>query len=89
MYYEDVKVKSKETVSGLAVDYGYKSPDWRRIWDDPKNSVLKNKRGVPEKLQVGDTVQIPIPWKVVSRVLNVEAHGVGYTVQRDGEKGVR
>lgn len=40
MHYEDVKVEKGETVSGLGVAYGYKSTEWRKIWDDPRNMAL-------------------------------------------------
>lgn len=89
MYYEDVKVKRGETASGLAVAYGYNGVEWRRIWDDPKNHTLVRKRVKPEHLQVDDILSVPIPWKVNSRTLNVEASGVGFTVTRDGGGGSR
>src|SRR5262249_11817698 len=62
MFYEDVRVQRGETVSGLGVEYGYKASEWRKIWDDPKNSALVAKRKVPEQLQIGDILQVPIPW---------------------------
>jgi hypothetical protein len=89
MYYEDVKVKHRETVSGLATAYGYRGDQWKTIWDDPKNHDLVVKRGKPEHLQVSDVLFVKIPWKVNSKVLNVEAGGVGFTVTRDGGAGKR
>ena len=89
MYYEDVKVKKGETVSGLGMNYGYKSSEWRKIWDDPKNAALVKKRGKPEHLQIGDIVDIPIPWRTVTRHLTTDANGVSFLVQRDGQAGKR
>jgi hypothetical protein len=89
MYYEAVTVKKGETISGLGVDYGFKGGDWRKIWEDPKNAALRNNRGVPERLQIGDAVQIPIPWRVIHRHLIAEARGAGFTVTRNGGKGLR
>ena len=87
MYHEDVKVKKGETVSGLAVAYGYAASDWQKIWNDPKNADLVKKRQKPEHLNVGDVLFVPIPWMTVSRTLLVEANGVGLTVRRDGGLG--
>jgi hypothetical protein len=89
MYYEDVKVKKGETVSGIGKDYGYKASEWRKIWDDPKNEALVKKRGRPEHLQVGDVLFVKIPWHTVTRTLTTDATGASFLVQRDGEPGKR
>ena len=89
MYYEDVTIKHGDTISGIAAAYGHLASHWRTVWDDSRNEELRKKRGVPEKIQPGDVVQVPIPWKVISKVLNVEASGVGFTVKRDGERGTQ
>ncbi len=89
MFYEDVKVKSGETVSGLAVAYGYRASQWKKIWDDKKNQVVVTKRGKPERLQIGDVLQIPIPWTMTSKSLVVHGNGSGLTVTRSGQKGQR
>src|SRR5262249_45662674 len=89
MYYEDVSVRRRETISGLGVDYGYKAAQWRTIWDDPHNSALVLRRKVQERLQVGDVVQIPIAWKLIGTNTAAEARGVGFTADRDGERGTR
>lgn len=89
MFYEDVKMIRGETVSGLAVDYGYKASDWKKIWNDPKNKPLVTKRIRPENLQVGDVLMIKIPWKVISKSITIEPRGVGLIIKRDGEKGTR
>ncbi len=31
----------------------------RRIWDEPSNAALRNLRGSPENLRVGDVINIP------------------------------
>lgn len=87
MFHEDVTIKRGDTISGIGAAYGHKASDWRTVWEDRRNEELVKKRGVPEKIEPGDVVQVPIPWVVVSKVLNVEASGVGFTVKRDGEKG--
>jgi hypothetical protein len=89
VFYEDVKVQPQETVSGLAVDYGYRADEWRKIWDDPKNRAIATSRGRPEGLRVGDVIFVPISWVVSTKHLTVEANGVGFTVQRSGGKGTR
>lgn len=89
MFYEDVKMKGGETVSGLAVAYGYSGSDWGKIWNDSKNLALTAARGKPERLQVGDTIAIPIPWSINSKTLNVEARGVGFEAKRSGGNGSR
>ncbi|MEO1263462.1 MAG: hypothetical protein AAFZ15_31920 [Bacteroidota bacterium] len=67
MYYEDVKIKRNETVSGLASAYGYHPHDWRKIWGNPRNAALVKKRGEPKKIQVGDVIYVPIGWKMKSK----------------------
>src|SRR5262245_17111275 len=89
MFYEDVKVKAGETVSGLAAAYGHSSAEWGKVWNDPKNHLLMLKRGRPEHLQVGDVVMIPIPWRLTIKSLNVEARGVGFEAKRTGSNGKR
>lgn len=70
-------MKKGETLWALAVAYGYKGPDWKKIWD-AKNAELVRKRGKPENLQAGDT-----------RNLTADANGATYIVERDGEPGKR
>jgi len=91
VYYEDVKVVAGETVSGLAVAYGYKAADWVKIWNDNKNAELVKKRGIPNKLGIGDVVQIPIPWKVTNSSVapTPGVGGVTTEFKRDGGKGTR
>jgi hypothetical protein len=89
MYYEEVIIEPGNTISGLGVEYGYKASQWPKIWDDPRNADLKKKRGLPQKIQPGDVVKIPIPWKVVSKTLNADANGALMLVNRDGEPGKR
>jgi len=87
MYYEDVKIQLGETLSGLANAYGH--TDWKKIWDDPRNAALKAKRGVPNKIQPGDILMVPIPWRITSKTLTIEVQGVGFEASRDGGKGTR
>jgi hypothetical protein len=89
MFYEGVMVKSGETVSGLAAAYGYRAAEWRRIWDNTRNSALVARRGTPERLQVGDVVHIPVPWTMTSKSHVVTTVGSGLIVKRSGEKGER
>jgi hypothetical protein len=88
LFYEDVKTRAGETVAELGADYGYARADWRKIWDDPRNALLASYRD-PNKLEAGDVLEIPIPWKVTSRVLVAEPMGAGFTVDRDGRRGTR
>jgi len=37
MFYEFVRLRPDDTVSGLATEYCYKAADWEKIWKDPKN----------------------------------------------------
>jgi len=89
LYYEDVKVKKGETVSGIGKDYGYRVTEWRKIWDDPKNAALVRKRGKPEHLQVDDVLWVNIPWHTVTRRLTTDATGASFLVQRNGVAGKR
>lgn len=90
MYYEDVTIQTGETLSGLAVAYGYEAKDWKtKIWDDAKNVDLVKKRKVPEHIQPGDILHVPIPWVVTKKTLDVEPTGVGAIIERDGGDGTR
>ncbi|MEM7695686.1 MAG: LysM peptidoglycan-binding domain-containing protein [Pseudomonadota bacterium] len=91
MYLEDVVVKSGDTVSGLAKEYGYKGGEWTKVWDHAENAKLKTKRGRPEKIQPGDTLQIPIPWKVKTTTMTfVNASSrVRFEAIRTGERGTQ
>ncbi len=46
-----------DSLSSLAASHGLAS--WRRIWDEPTNAALRNLRGSPENLRVGDVINIP------------------------------
>jgi hypothetical protein len=89
VYYEDVKVKKGETVSGIGAEYGYNVADWRKIWDDPKNHALVKKRVKPEHLQIDDVLWVKIPWHTVTRIVTATANGASILVQRDGGAGKR
>jgi hypothetical protein len=91
MYYEDVKIKPGDTISELIEKYGHKGSKWPGIWDDPKNSALKAKRGKPERIQAGDVFNIPIPWKITSKSVAVIAaeKRVKCSAERDGVRGTQ
>jgi len=89
MYYEDVKVQSAETVSGLALAYGYSASDWKKIWEDPKNRQLINRRQKPERLRVGDVLHVAIPWKMTKKTHTIHAAGSSLAVTRSGKRGER
>jgi hypothetical protein len=89
MFYEDVRVQKGETASGLAAAYAHKASDWGKVWNDPKNASLLARRKIPEHLQIGDILQIPIPWKVVTKTLTKQPRGGKLEATRDGELGTR
>lgn|GEM_PF-4455197 len=87
MFYEDYRVRRGDSISGIAKAYGYKALDWKKIWEDPGNSGLIDKRGTPENIQPGDQLNIPIPWRVVTKQLTGMSDGAQMVVERDGELG--
>lgn len=90
MYYEDVKIKPGDTISELIEKYGHKGSKWPSIWDDPKNSALKAKRGKPERIQPGDVFNIPIPWTITSKSVSVvPGKRVKCDAERDGVRGTQ
>jgi hypothetical protein len=89
MYFEDVRVKPRETVSGLATDYGYKATEWEKIWRSPKNAGLVSLRRDPAHIQPGDLLNVPIPWKFVTKHLSGQVDGAAIVLERNGELGTR
>ncbi|MGI8571007.1 MAG: hypothetical protein ACR2KT_19165 [Methylocella sp.] len=87
MYYEDVRLKPGDTVSGLTTKYCYKAADWGKIWKDPKNSGLVLVRKDSANVRPGDLLHIPIPWKLVTNTVTLEADGASIVLERDGELG--
>jgi hypothetical protein len=89
MFYEEVQPRSADTVSALAVAYGYKVTDWPRIWNDPRNARLVGERVKPEALRLMDVLHVPIPWRITSKSLVARQRGGELIAERDGEPGER
>ena len=89
MYYEDLRLKAGDTISGLATEYAYKATDWEKIWKDPKNLRLVSLRKDPANVRPGDLLYVPIPWKLVTKQVTLETDGASITLERDGELGKR
>lgn len=87
MFYEDVKISAGETVPAIALAYGH--ADWAKVWNDHRNFSLRKLRGSVGGTRTGDVLMVPIPWKVITKTLTAEAHGVGFEAKRDGERGAR
>lgn len=89
MYYEDVKIKKGDTLSGLAKAYGFKPSQWPTIWNDAKNAKVKSVRKKPELICPGDILHIPIKWRIVTTTMNhVQGNSrVKFSASRDGEQG--
>ncbi len=52
------KVSKGETLISIAKRYKHK--DWRNIWKDPANAAVLKKRKMPEKIEPGDKLVIPM-----------------------------
>lgn len=94
VFYEDVKVRPNETILMLVSAYGYDPDDWRKIWNDPKNVALKNKRKSSDQIKAGDIIYIPIKWSIISQSLNPATTDAGINTfsmitKRDGKQGDR
>ena len=92
MVFEEVIIKSGDSISKIANNYGYHLWDWQKVWEHPSNAALKRLRDKPEKIKVGDKLIIPLPWKMTSKSLTpfVQAHGektFSIKAKRDGVKG--
>ncbi len=88
MFFEEVIVGRGATTAGLVIAYGHQATDVARIWALPQNATLAA-RGDPTGLASGDTLRIPIPWRMNRPRLRVEARGVGLEVSRTGRRGER
>lgn len=92
LFYEDVKIKQGETIVGLAAEYGFDPDDWREIWDDPKNAALKASRKLSTSIQAGDTLYVPIKWRIKSKSLRPRRLTVDTFMlfaERSGKEGLR
>ncbi len=89
MHYEEVKIKSGDTIGQLIKRYGHSSSKWKVFWADQKNNSIRKKRGTPEKIQPNDIFNIPIPWTMRSKSVTKNASGKAVTcrVGRDGQRG--
>jgi len=87
MFYEDIYVGNRDTVSSLGLAYGYKHHHWNGIWDNRKNAELVARRGKPENVRAGDRLYIPIPWTIVSKNFSNKGDGAQIVAERDGELG--
>lgn len=89
MFHDDVRVAPGETLSTLAVAYGYRADDADKLWRDCKNAHLMAHRGAGRNLQAGDLLYVLIPWHLVQSSLVAQRHGVQIRAERDGELGTR
>lgn len=51
--------RNRDSLSTLAAENGLAT--WERIWNDPANAALREERGSPENIRVGDIIEIPVP----------------------------
>lgn len=89
LFYEDVKIKSGETIIGLLAEYGFDPNDWREIWNDAKNNNLRTKRKLSTNIRSGDTLYIPIKWRITSKTLNSATSSFRMVARRNGHEGGR
>lgn len=55
--YTQYIIKRGDNLSRIAKQYGLKG--WKKLWDDPKNEPLRNKRKNPNVIHPGDEVMVP------------------------------
>jgi hypothetical protein len=89
MFYEDVTIEPGDTLGALALAYGHKGRDWTKIWSDPKNKSLVEKRKDPRFIRPGDILQIQIPWMLTHEMVAARSDGAEVTLERNGELGTR
>jgi hypothetical protein len=88
MVFDDVVIKSGQTLSGLVEDYGHPAWEWENVWNHEKNALLRQKRSKPEKLMVGDILVIPIPWVIThKKMTSADVKFFRIDVERNGGKG--
>jgi hypothetical protein len=88
MYLEDVVVGAAENMVTLLKAYGHKgdAANVKETWDRPENAELA-KRGDSSKLAAGDTLYVPIPWKMKPAAIYKVPGGVHIDIWRTGERG--
>lgn len=95
MYHEEVAIQRGETVPNLVAAYGHKATEAKRIWESSENAVLAALRGTPDKVQPGDVLMVPIPWRWVHQSLTARAAtaalaaGGTLILRRNGMHGTR
>ena len=90
MFYEDVTITAGHpTLDKIVWRYGHKTTDADSIWNHRRNIEIRMLRSSPEKMQPGDVLHIPIPWRVVSTPMFTHASGVDIHINRDGGRGLQ
>ena len=87
MFYELVRVQAGESMATLCMAYGHPVVDLPKIWADMRNAPLRALRKTADRVQTGDMVNIPIPWRITKKLLSKESHGASMLAERDGEPG--
>jgi len=75
MFYEDITVERNETVQSLVCDLRLQGRGLPQGLERSEKCHLVARRRAPEHVQSGDTLLMPIPWKVVLKRLTKLAHG--------------
>lgn len=88
-FYEDVIVRSNETLVMLAAAYGHDPDDWRQIWNDPRNADLVRRRRTSDNIRAGDRLQMPIPFRITEQSLNPDGASFRMSAKRSGKEGCR
>lgn len=90
MVLEDIIIQPGQTLASIAGDYAYSTADWQKIWLHERNAGLRTLRGSAHKIKAGDKLFIPVPWKITSKRMSLDANDPRFfriDVRRDGNKG--
>jgi len=85
MVYEEIIIKSGDTLSQIVLDYGYFASDYPKIWEHPANNAIRMERRNPTNIYAGDKIIIPLPWIIVNK--GFTANTRNFHAVRNGGKG--
>ena len=79
-------VKSGDTLVAIAARFGFQS--WKELYNHPLNTAFKLKRPNPDKIYVGDELNIPVTFEVSTSILRLAPADAFFSTRRRNQEPV-